>query len=207
MNLIAAIPTIGLSPLLGPLLDVLRECKVEARLYDNRKLPSELDFDVEKIHMPDVSIYAEWNDAMHWGWERDANVLILNDDIEMSPCTISSLRYGIETHSDYGLIGGFSGHPITLCEKLDVSPITPHAGRRDFTNWCFIARPSSWQPIDERYRVWYGDDDMILKIYSSGAKVGVMYGVGVRHDTSTTSRQLDWVHQAVKEDERLWTGG
>lgn len=205
---VACIPSIGMAQhLLLPVLDVLDDCCVPVRVYDNREIEQSWpEVKAEIVRIPGKSIYAAMNLGMLWGFELNASVLILNDDIEISPCLVNTLITTLKESPEYGLISGHTRHGVTICNGGPLYEITPNRGRRDFTNWCFIARPSSWRDIDERYRIWYGDDDMIHKIHSSGAKIGVLSNVGVRHETSTTSRQLGWVWAATKEDEQLWSG-
>jgi GT2 family glycosyltransferase len=203
-RVVAVIPTIGLSPYLPSLLDVLGDCGVTVHLYDNREEPEPLGFDVLTTQMPGRSIYAEWNDGVRWAESEQANVLILNDDIDLLPCVIQTLAGRLETNPECAIIGGYAGHVTSCCEPQAFGHITPQDGRRDITNWGFIVRPSLWQDIDESYRIWYGDDDMIRKAHQAGAKIAVDYGVGIAHHVSTTTQRLPWAAQAIKEDQRRW---
>jgi GT2 family glycosyltransferase len=165
---------------------------------------SDVDFgSAEIIGMPGVSIYSEWNDAAAGARGTGQHLLLLNDDIVMLPGTARALADALDQNPDCGLIS--VGHTVPAVSPGAVVRVSHQTGdRRSFMQWCFIARADMWQDVDSRYRIWYGDDDLIWKMTAAGHEVGVLQGVGVSHYVSTTSVQQPWTHQAAGEDGQLW---
>lgn len=210
---VAVIPTIGLSPLLDGLVYKLIEEGIPTRLYVNGPVRESIlkivegwphDGLVELHVMPDVSIYAEWNHGVHWACEVDSYALVMNDDIQIPDQLATSLADALDGHQEYGVMGVDSGS-ILNSPPYGVRPLSHQQGNRyAFSAWCFMARPEAWQDIDERYKIWYGDDDLVWKTNSAGWFVGALQGTGVHHSVSTTTGQTPWVAHAAYEDGQLW---
>lgn len=218
-DIVVCIPTIGLSPHLTSLMDVL--CGAphvsRVRLAVNSEEVPDLVYEqairqsdellvefVSIMHTPELTIYQEWNKAVRWARELDAYLLLVTDDVELLPETPLELALALEARPDYGLIsadtqGGLRHQP------RDVFLTSHQRGNRyEFATWCFMVETTAWQDVDERYRIWYGDDDLIWKVNESGWKVGALRGESVVHHTSTTSHQVPWVGEAARLDGELW---
>lgn len=212
-SVLAAIPTIGRSPYLGELVEALKIAQVPTAIYinaDDRTRPGLHIPNVKDVAMvvgmPGKSIYQEWNDAAAWAAREDAYLLVLNDDIVMDPCLPAVLAATLDANEYLGLLGVALGEPA--CEFPGSLRMISHAAgnRYGFSAWCFMARPSMWQDVDERYQIWYGDDDLIWKVNKAGhGSVAVLESAGVRHHVSTTTHQVDWVMHAAHEDGILWS--
>jgi hypothetical protein len=211
-RVVAVIPTIGLSPHLRGLLEVLQRDHVAVRLMVNsEEIPSAVR-DAKDLahwgsvdHRPGDTIYQEWNEAAEWACSIDAYLLVLNDDIAIASGFAHSLGSALDQHPDYGLISACP-HLTSPVSAIDgaVHPAGFRAGdRRAFVNWAFAARPEAWQMIGD-YEIWYGDDDLIAKVGNAGWGVGYLEGVGVSHDTSCTTRQMPWTNEAVARDHARW---
>lgn len=214
-GLSACVLTVGLSPYLDYLILPLLLEGVSTRLYVNSdsvdgydellQIPEDYLHDgvLELVHRPGETIYAEWNHAAAWARERGDCLLLLNDDIAVPTGLFTELHAALDVRPDYGLIT--VERQSMLLRPVDVLPKSHAAGNRyDLLPWCAVARPEAWPEVDPKYRIWYGDDDLIWKLNETGWKTGVLQGVGAVHHTSTTSNQLDWVGPAAHEDGRRW---
>lgn len=202
--LAACILSIGRSPYMYDLAALLESEGVTVRVYVNdphavfaRPLPG-----ADVVYM-NGTIYEEWNAAARWADGLGAHLLLLNDDIVMPPGAAQALGEALDARPDFGLIS--VGETTEVVAPTEVVPVAHRLGnRRDFHPWCCIARTAAWQDVDPRYRIWYGDDDLMFKVHDAGWVVGVLRGVGVTHHVSTTSREIDWVGQAAHDDGVLW---
>lgn len=210
-SIVAVIPTLGLSPHLEDLVELLVKERITTRLYVNSDGVTEgllqivegwpHDGLVELVHMPDTSIYGEWNDAATWARELPAAyMLLLNDDVKVDSYALELLREALRQQPTYGLVTVGDTHELIRLEEA-----SHRAGNRyQLKPWCSLVRVSAWQDVDPAYRVWYGDDDLIWKLNEAGWQTGYLQGVTAEHYTSTTSQQLDWVGAAIHEDSVRW---
>jgi len=204
----ACIPSIGKSPWLSALIERLIDDDVDVRVYVNSERPFELDIDPRLMwgmqHLPGLSIYEEWNRAAQAAKTTEADYLILcNDDIEIYPGTARALADALDANPQFGAMS--VGETHFGVAPGQVTAVSHQIGnRRSFLQWCFMVRVSMWQDVDPRYRIWYGDDDLIWKMNAAGHLVGVLQGVGAVHYTSTTISQTPWVNEAAGQDGLIW---
>lgn len=144
------------------------------------------------------TIYQEFNAfaASH----PEEHLVFLNDDIVLQPGDIGRLVTAVEG-GGYGLV---SGNDSPGGRRVrEVSGTRRNGGIR---SEAFVVGRGCWPPegIDERFKIWYGDDDLLWKLEHAGHRIGVHEGVYVEHQHSTTSNQLDWVPAARVADGKLW---
>jgi hypothetical protein len=106
-----------------------------------------------------------WND----GIRRSSLPLVLNNDISWPPGELEKLAQGLQD------------------ADRDVAIVYPRfdPDSRGLAGWCFAIRPEAFQEageIDERYKTWYGDDEMVLNLRKAGFRtqaldVQVWHGV------------------------------
>lgn len=154
---------------------------------------------VEMVQAPGLTIYQEFNEFA-WSHNKTHHLAYLNDDIVLRPGDLPKLASAL---SEYGLVSG--------TERQDRTGVRPVVGsyRMDgIRSWAFVVRQDCWpdEGIDERFKVWYGDDDLFWKIREAGHQLGVHEEVYVEHRHSMTISKLDWVAEAQGEDTRLWRG-
>ena len=72
--------------------------------------------------------------------------------------------------------------------------------------WCFAIRPQFWQEIDERYHVWFGDDEFQNAIAEAGHRCIMVRGVPVFHPPGgdTTMSHRPGVAALRMEDQALY---
>lgn len=205
---LACIPSIGRSEYLYELVEVLVGDGIPVHVWVNQpgvRLIDQLSGLAFTEHRrPKASIYEEWNMAARKAKEAGYGyMLVCNDDITMLPGTVRALVDAL-ADTNWAAISVGETEPVVHPTSLTA---TSHAAgtRRAFLQWCFLVRLEAWQDVDPRYQIWYGDDDLLLKLEGAGWRYGALHGVGVRHHTSTTLNQTDWVNAAIADDIALWT--
>lgn len=221
-RMVACVPTIGMSPYLDDLVYNLDYMSIRVRLYVNSEHvpesvvrlvegwphvndPDRWGLNPELVHVPEQTIYVSWNQASAYAREHNAYLLCVTDDVVLTKRLPGELAAALDVRPQYGLISTDVTCGPNDWAPYDVFPTSHQANTRyEFATWCFIADPTKWVDVDPRYKIWYGDDDLIWKMNAAGHGVGYLRGIGVTHHTSTTSRQLPWVMEAATEDGVLW---
>lgn len=197
------IPSIGKSTLTGELVSVLRsEPEVNRiEIWDNSDgFYSQTPWEgVTVFCAPGASIYREWNAFARIWSERD-DMLFLNDDIEMAPGTVGALREAL-TEVDLVSVASMPNRAHVGASRW-VRRCTGTYRRNGICGWAFMVRKGKWPSggIDERFKIWFGDDDLVHKI----ARTGVLEGVTVRHEESTTVNSIPNVDKLLAQDWNLW---
>jgi hypothetical protein len=206
MNYIAVcIPSIGMS---GQMLDdLLGVCRLERRVvhisvYDN----SQDGVLADAIHRPGWTIYEEFNEFAAT-WRSRAHLAYLNDDIVIEPGTLDALAAELDGNEDLGL--------VSVDRQAETPRVEPRRIRRTegtvrmggINSWLFMVKRHCWplKGIDERFKIWYGDDDLIWKIRNDvGKEVAVVEGVSARHEWSMTLNTVPGVGSLQAADGELW---
>ena len=148
--------------------------------------------------------YAMWNDGAAWaqGLEADA-VLFLNNDIEWPAGALRALGEALSAAPPD--IAVASPDPASDFEPGKLVDINATPAYRGLMGWCFAVRPTMWQPIDERYHVWWGDDELGLLMHKAGYRCVRAGGIPVQHPVNeTTMRYRDGLWDMRREDEALY---
>lgn len=206
MNPIAVcIPSIGRS---GKMLDdIIELAKAEPGVekvvvYDNSDDNTCLR---STKHRPGKTIYQEFNEfAEDWNWK--AHCAFLNDDIELAPGTLTALATELSGNSDLGLISVDRDNTQARCEPRRVRRTSGTVRQNGVNSWVFMVKLGHWRRIDERFQVWYGDDDLCWKIEQAGKRVAVLEGVSAKHEWSMTLNTIPQVGEKQAADGRLWHG-
>lgn len=201
------IPSIGRSPLLMDLVDVvLDELDVDpeaVEIWDNSENEAYHPW-APTIHAPDSTIYQEWNEfAKTYGATH--HLAFLNDDIAMMPGTLQAFALACDTGWQAASVAARPNEP-----RVDRA-WHPRLARGTFrqgglNGWAFMVAKGAYPPegIDDEFQVWYGDDDLFWKMSRAGCRLCVLEGVSVYHETSTTVNSLDWVPAAQAADADRW---
>jgi hypothetical protein len=226
--MIVLIPSIGCSPLLPDLLDVIcDEPGVSSiMLIDNARhgTPAQTlayDKGTSDVRMamntgfinyikvdPSNTIYWAWNQGIIEGGERKEDVAILNDDLVLQR---GSLRFGAKALSTgYTLMGlNYFDHSGAV-GNLPIKEVHGTYRTGGFGGFAFIVAPGC-PLVDDRFRWWYGDDDLAHRIKAQGGRLGVAMGAPVAHPTpSISGNQQPWIAEAIGHDAalfyNLWPG-
>lgn len=198
------IPSIGRSGQM--LLDLVEVCRDEADLvevWDNEDTVAPIE-GIDVVRYPVDSIYKAWN-AFAEDYDDTHHLAFLNDDIEMARGTLRAMRRAVDRA--YGIVSVTPGRNAPKVSAgwfpEEVSGTYRQGG---VCGWAFMVARHHYpsEGVDERFRVWYGDDDLVWKIRDNGHRAGVLHGVSVRHEASTTVNSLPWVPAAQAADTELW---
>ena len=192
--MIALIPTINRSPLLGALLDVLVSDGVEVIIIDGS--------DEHVAKYPGVTrlrakqnIYKSWNHGLDAGSASGENVLILNDDIILQPGAAMKMD-ALLSRSEFGIVSFFD---VNRLDQLRIKRAHPDkalvattpaaiAGKgHAICGYAFAANPAKCARCDEGFLWWCGDDDLFYATVRNRHHVGVALGIEVQHPTEGTS--------------------
>lgn len=161
------------------------------------------------VHVEDAKgwrFFNMWNAGARWAHqEMGADVaLVLNNDIEWIPGALKTLGEALEGAPED--IAAASPDPAadsvspTALQDINATP-----AYRGLMGWCFAVRPWLWQPIDERYHIWYGDDELGLLLNKAGYRCVRAMGVPVQHPKNETTMQYrEGLWPLRREDEALY---
>jgi GT2 family glycosyltransferase len=151
-----------------------------------------------------VGFYAMWNHAIDRAAISTERVAILNDDILIPELMITHLEHALVRH-----------HLTLVCpdyhRTLD-EPRIPYRVERvqgtyrhgGVTGSAFLLDAVRAPLIDERFRIWYGDDDLVWKIHQEGGSIGILRGLPLDHLGSVTVNSVPWLPEAIRDDVALW---
>jgi len=232
MTFNAVIPTIGKSDLLIPLLAHLLEEGVRfVYLPDNSgNIAHGLDCQIADhpsseafIVMEAVTagridkarstgtIYQSWNRGMDITSDC-APLLVLNDDIILEPGAISECVRHLSWQTPVMGFNYFTQLPLSHVVDQDVMYVKGTYREGGLGGFAFAVLPNSCPRVDDRFRWWYGDDDLIRRVHSQGKRAGIALHAYVKHPVpSTSGNQMGWLGEAVAHDtelfHKLWARG
>ena len=134
------------------------------------------------------TFYAMWNAGAAWAQDIGADVaLFLNNDIEWPPGALRALGEALDAAvPDIAVASPDPSSDFIPGELVDINATPAYRG---LMGWCFAVRPTYWQPIDERYHVWYGDDELGLLMHHAGWRCVRARGIPVQHPVNETTMQ------------------
>ena len=162
------------------------------------------DKPIEIFYAYDWDFYTMWNAGAAWAQDIDADVaLFLNNDIEWPAGALRSLGEAlIAAPPDIAVA---SPDPSSDYEPGELVDINATPAYRGLMGWCFAVRPKMWQPIDERYHVWYGDDELGILMNKAGYRCVRAKGIPVQHPVNETTMQYrEGLWDMRHEDEALY---
>ena len=145
----------------------------------------------DDLHLVDAvgwGFFQMWNDGARWAQEIGADAaLFLNNDIEWPTGALRALGEGlIAAPPDIAVASPDPSSDFVPGELVDINATPAYRG---LMGWCFAVRPWMWQPIDERYHVWYGDDELGLLMHKAGWRCVRAKGIPVQHPVNETTMQ------------------
>ncbi len=129
-----------------------------------------------------------WNAGAAWARDIGADVmLVLNNDIEWPLGALKALADGLaKAPPDIAVASPDPSSDFVPGELIDINATPAYRG---LLGWCFAVRPTMWQLIDERYHVWYGDDELGLLMHEAGWRCVRAQGIPVEHPVNETTMQ------------------
>lgn len=154
--------------------------------------------------------YRMWNDALRIAKDEQFDaVVLLNDDIELHSESIDVALDVLSGDDSIGVVG------LNYRRRLE-DGVDRGAGFRqtkgtykDGGIWgcAFIVRTSCMDTvpyIDERYNLWYGDDELFKSMNKCGYKTGIAVGAPVLHEGSATTNMFPELIALTDEDRKLF---
>lgn len=162
-----------------------------------------------------MTIYEMWNRA--WEYIRynyfkdELNIAFLNDDIMIRPDPLNSEYMGImaeflradssvaAVYPDYMSEWNSSG----LYTMQYTESTFGHGGMAGF---CFMLKGELDIPyIDEKLKLYWGDDDLVKQIAIKGYNIGRIVGLPIQHIGSVTINQMDRTERyRIMEEDRQY---
>jgi GT2 family glycosyltransferase len=159
-------------------------------------------------HAPDWSLYRLWNDGVRQAIERGAEyVCVMNDDVTILPGTLNLMAGWLEEVAEYGVL--YPDCKRATSERFGhframITQGTWGAGA--MTGFCFMFRADLDVPFDEKYQLWYGDDDFEERVRAKGLLVARIDGLPIDHAAmgSTSLVDHETVMAWIENDRRRW---
>lgn len=200
-----------LSDLLGSLRDqAIRRVVVYDNGYETPEGRSVVESCNDFVDAQGWPFYRMWNHA--WRAAKDSSfdaVALLNDDIVLHP---GSLEVALDTMMSDPSVGA-CGLNYRRDPKFGIDPNLgfeeTFGTYKDGGIWgcAFLLRSSLHgvvPEIDERYNLWYGDDELFLNVSKAGYKVGIALGSPVLHYASVSSNLMPEKLGLTGEDQILF---
>jgi hypothetical protein len=176
----------------------LLEQDVDIIVYNNGYTEPLLDIpmDVEIVDATGWSFYSMWNDA--WRTSCDMGygaVALLNDDIVLHHKSLRIAYKELLSNNRRGIVGLNYERPVSSGpdETLGSRQCSGSFRNHGIGGHAFILRASTLgrvPEIDERYNIWYGDDELFRNVEEAGYSLHVALGAPVDHYSSTTTNQF-----------------
>lgn len=178
------IPTIGKDRMIVDLLqqiteqddDIVDNIYVMDNGMDSQTKKDCLMFPKVKIfNCPKLNIYQMWNLGIKYslGNKEHNYIAILNDDLIL--CTVKDFFTQLVEPLDlYENIWGVCGNYDHRASDLICTEVTGTFKDNGFAGFCFAVPGRAYingLPLfDERYNIWYGDDDLVHYIHKAGKR-------------------------------------
>lgn len=187
---LALIPSVGATPLLVALVDRLADEDIQAVIVDNYPGPDREDWtdtllaatrQARYLWRPDWGIYRSWNFGIRAGRRLKCPVLILNDDIILPAGSASTMIRALGYWPEFGLLGFNYGAHVATPPGVVIARGTYR--NRGIGGFAFGVNPGQCALVDERFKWWGGDDDLIQSTLRLGYGTGVLSSATVEHPT------------------------
>lgn len=182
MDMYAVIPTYNRPDELLKLVTQLNDQGVEEILVINngRGLPPGI---VDTCHIfydtnCDPHIYQMWNYGLRfWDLSRGHCVAILNDDIELPDNFVHRMTDVMQSFKPTIAFPNQHGHQVSL---FNVAPGPTDLSHR-ISGYAFVVNGNHDISCDQRFKWWYGDDDLDWRARSDYSGTYLVQDVTVKH--------------------------
>lgn len=137
--------------------------------------------DLRVIDAAGWGLHRMWNEGVRRALraDPDADVAILNNDLELGPSFLSRLQRGL--HADDGVWAVSANYDERQIDGIELVTSTFKNG--GLAGFAFMASAAAFAEVsfDEQLRWWYGDDDFVWQIEVLGGRVAVVGDALVTH--------------------------
>jgi len=184
----AVIPSIGLSPHLGALVEALAVEGIHPWVISNRQRLDGVSARATVLHLPGAGLYHVWNFGLDLAVDAGAAwCAVLNDDVILSPGAIRRAVDAADVDPGVWIAGldyeGVDGGPDGVRLRPAVGSYHTHG----VGGFAFCIRPDVDVRCDESFEWWGGDDDLIWTVLDKGGRAVVVEGARVSHPCPETS--------------------
>lgn len=140
---------------------------------------------------------------------RDVKIAVLNNDLRWGRGALEQLALVLDERDDVGVV-----YPDYANERIELPPIAsrvvPTTGtfrRGGMSGFAFMLRGDVWlggARFDERYCLWYGDDDFEQRARADGWLVARVLGVPIVHLHSRTVNARPELSEHTRLDAELY---
>lgn len=197
---VAAIPTIGMSRHLRPLVEGLVEDPGvdEVLLIRNEDVVLDVPHHakVVEVYIGEKSISVWWNWAIRYCAVDAARLALLNDDIWFtSPWAVSDAVRLFDVHPDMAVCG-FNYEEAATGVRWCKGSYRDHG----VSGAAFMVDSARCPLVDEQFRWWGTEDDLFMQVANQDDRMGVAMELTFGHDASTTAAVTEWTYTAREED-------
>lgn len=164
-----------------------------------------VESDFRPFNAPGLTIYEMWNKGFEYSKMNGSDaVLFLNNDIQMAEDTIWYMTQVLKTRPQTSLV--YPDYTKSLSEEIQTFGIKATRGtyrHGGMSGFCFMLRTAAvtWSPlVDERFKTWYGDDDIAFNVQKHGGEQIRITGLPVDHIGQATCNQFPEVFAEVPSD-------
>ena len=161
----------------------------------------------------DARNYQTW---VNLGWSFAAamvpagpyDLVIVNDDVVVIPGSFGRLGRALRS-GDWHIVGADHTWRTTdgTAHAEHVRAVSGTYRSGGIPGWCFAVRGELARRgclldggMDEQFEWYYGDDDLVRRVETSGGHVGIAEHVPVDHHHEFSASQVDWPHHAKSRD-------
>lgn len=155
-------------------------------VIDNSDVPDRISWglDMPVVYIdrdPAPHIYKMWNEGIHrslnWARGFDFAVAILNDDVVLPNDFVGKTLSIMERHNPTIVF------PNQFNHTSDIFNTQPGPTSLDMrvTGYCFVMNGAHGLRLDERFKWWYGDDDLCWRARSEGRGTYLIQDLTVQH--------------------------
>jgi GT2 family glycosyltransferase len=215
-----AIPTLGESELLGPLVrDLIDQGGYDSLIVMDNRPPGEANIALVpdpclnnglafEMRYPEMSLHQMWN----WAWRQcmskscTANLVLLNDDIRIPPEFVTRLVAALRSNDDVWC--AYPNYRRVLADDdpadTTLTPTRDTYRRGGLWGCAFALRAellnNPLPPIDDQFVIWCGDDDLVKQIDLAGKRVCRVNGLALEHEMSTTVMRRPHLYEIGWQD-------
>lgn len=171
----------------------------------------------EKEDMPNkVVIYDQENLYVNLAWNRGVSLCdteyyaLLNDDISFSPSLIEECVKILDEKEEIGLVTCNTEKVTDIKEHLDPEANTNTIEytihdkdnlREKLNGWISFGRVKEWRPINERLKIFFGDNVFFINCINSGKKIAYITNRTIYHQESKTVKELKLYEEGILAQE------
>lgn len=153
----------------------------------------------------DKSIYQMWNlgiDTAIKCYTKFSYTAILNDDIAMLPNTLSVLAGFLDHYGDLVAVSpDYSRSTLSGLGILQLEFVSSTFGHGGLAGFAFMIKNEYDIRVDEAFKWWYGDDDIVKQILRLDKKVGKVKDLPIDHyQGSSFIHRKDELNQYISSD-------